>query len=109
MPNTTRTDGGDVVIRQIAVLRRLFPSEDYLRLVRRFPLRPLRNLKEYDIASAILDDLVLREKLSKGESDYVDALTTFVEEYDDKHFPIETGHLKPIDLLQFLMEQNEMT
>jgi HTH-type transcriptional regulator/antitoxin HigA len=97
------------MIQQIAVPRQLAPGGDYLRLVRRFPLRPLRNTKEYDIAASILDELVLHDNLSKGESDYLDALTTFVEAYDDKHFPIDTGHLKPLDLLRFLMEQNEMS
>jgi len=97
------------MIKQIAVPRRLSPAEDYLRLVRRFPLRPLRNSKEYDIAASILDELVLRDNLSKGEADYLDALSTFIETYDEKHFPIETKHLKPLDMLQFLMEQNDMT
>jgi len=97
------------MIKQIAVPRRLSPAEDYLRLVRRFPLRPLRNIKEYDIAASILDELVLRNNLSKGESDYLDALSTFVEAYDDEHFPIDTSHLNPLDILRFLMEQNDMT
>ena len=65
--------------------------------------------KEYDIAASILDELVLRDNLSKGESDYLDALSTFVEAYDDKHFPIDTSHIKPLDMLRFLMEQNDMT
>jgi HTH-type transcriptional regulator / antitoxin HigA len=97
------------MIKQIAVPRRLSPAEDYLRLVRRFPLRPLRNQKEYDIAASILDELVLRDNLSKGEADYLDALSTFVESYDDKHFPVEPEHLKPLDMLRFLMEQTDMS
>ena len=97
------------MIKQIAVPRRLSPAEDYLRMVRRFPLRPLRNGKEYDIAASILDELVLRNNLSRGESDYLDALSTFIEAYDDKHFPITTKHLKPLDMLRFLMEQNDMS
>ena len=67
------------------------------------------NTKEYDIAASILDELVLRDNLSKGESDYLDALATFVEAYDDKHFPIDSIKLKPLDILRSLMEQSEMT
>jgi len=96
------------MIRQIAVPRRLSPAEDYLRLVRRFPLRRLRNNREYDIAASILDELVLRNNLSRGEADYMDALATFVEAYDDKHFPLDAPRLKPLDILRFLMEQNDM-
>ena len=95
--------------KQIAIPPQLAPAEDYLRLVRRFPLRPLRNTKECDIAASILDELVLRDNLSKGESDYLDALSTFVEAYDEKYFPIDTSHIKPLDMLRFLMEQNDMT
>ena len=97
------------MIRQIAVPRRFSPAEDYLRLVRRFPLRPLRNDREYDIAASILDELVLRDDLSRGEDDYMDALATFVEAYDARHFPIDARQVKPLDMLGFLMEQNEMT
>ena len=96
------------MIRQIAVPRRLSPAQDYLRLVRRFPLRPLRTNREYDIAASILDELVLRNDLSRGEADYMDGLATFVEAYDDKHFPIDKGQLKPLDMLRFLMEHNDM-
>src|SRR4051812_1323401 len=96
------------MIRQIAVPRRLSPAEDYLRLVRCFPLRPLRNNREYEIAASILDELVLRNNLSRGESDYMDALATFVEAYDDKHFPVDARRLKPLDMLRFLMEQHDM-
>lgn len=100
---------GHAVIRQIAIPRKLAASDDYLRLVRRFPLRPLRNAKEYDIAASILDELVLRDDLSKGESDYLDGLTTFVEAYDDKHLPVPANRPKALDMLRFLMEQNDMT
>ena len=73
--------------KQIAIPPQLAPAEDYLRLVRRFPLRPLRNTKECDIAASILDELVLRDNLSKGESDYLDALSTFVEAYRRETLP----------------------
>jgi HTH-type transcriptional regulator/antitoxin HigA len=56
-----------------------------------------------------LDQLVLRDDLAKGESDYLDALSTFIEAYDDKHFPIDPARIKPLDMLRLLMEQNEMT
>ena len=97
------------MIKQIAIPRRLTPAEDYLRMVRRFPLRPLRNDQEYDIAASILDELVLRDNLSKGESDYLDALSTFIEAHDDKHFSIDISRLKPLDILRYLLQQNKLT
>jgi hypothetical protein len=39
-------------------------------LVRRFPLRPIRNEKELDRAIAIIDALLDRERLTVAEEDY---------------------------------------
>src|SRR5260370_510737 len=55
--------------------------DDYLRLVRQFPLRPIRTATEYDTAAQRLDTLVLRADLSDGEKDYVEALSTVIEEF----------------------------
>jgi HTH-type transcriptional regulator/antitoxin HigA len=72
---------------------------DYLRLVRQFPLRPLRGDKDYDAAAALLDILVGRAHLTNGQQDYLDALTTFVEAYDRKHYPM-TDPPPPLETLK---------
>ena len=56
-----------------------------------------------------LSRLYKRVERLQGESDYLDVLSTFVEAYDEKHFPVDTSHVKPLDMLRFLMEQNDMT
>lgn len=82
--------------------------DDYLALVKRFPLRPLRSEKEYDAAAAMLDSLVLRA-LSEGERDYLEALTRFVEDYDQKNRERPGRGVSPLALLRHLMGENQMT
>ncbi|MGB7160798.1 MAG: hypothetical protein WBD40_22225 [Tepidisphaeraceae bacterium] len=84
-------------------------SEDYLKLVRRFPLRPLRTVRDYDEASKVLDELVLCDDLSRGEADYLDALTRFVEDYDDAHHPLSEFQATPLEVLRHLVEHSDMT
>jgi HTH-type transcriptional regulator/antitoxin HigA len=81
--------------------------DDYLDLVKRFPLRPLRSTAEYDAAVAILDSLFGRDDLSAGRRQYVDALATFVEEYDKEHYPRQTTS-SPIELLREMLDQRGM-
>ncbi len=48
--------------------------DDYLNLVRRFPLRPIRTRSDYESAMQILSDLSADDDASAGESDYADVL-----------------------------------
>jgi HTH-type transcriptional regulator/antitoxin HigA len=82
--------------------------DDYLSLVKRFPLRPLRGEKEYDAAAAMLDSLVLRD-LSEGERDYLEALTRFVEDYDQNNRQMPGSALSALARLRHLMMENQMT
>lgn len=79
------------------------PGRDYMSLVERFPLRPIRNTRDYNRAGAILDTFVLRD-LSAGERDYLDALTLIVEAYDNEHHPIPPDNRAPHERLRALME-----
>ncbi|HEY8667938.1 MAG TPA: hypothetical protein VIL86_14840 [Tepidisphaeraceae bacterium] len=90
-------------------------SDDYLELVRCFPLRPLRTEVEYDRAVEVLGNLVGRADagLTPGESDYADVLSGLVREYDEQHSSIlkefAAGH-KPtaVEMLKYLMEEHGM-
>lgn len=83
-------------------------ADDYLALVKRFPLRPLRGEKEYDAAAAMLDSLVLRD-LTAGEQDYLEALTRFVEDYDQQNRQRPGAGLSALARLRHLMAENQMT
>jgi len=47
----------------------------YFKLVRKFPLRPLRSDKELSAAIKVIDSLIVRGDLDSGEQDYLDVLT----------------------------------
>jgi len=79
----------------------------YLELVKKFPLRPIRDDDELDRAFVVLYKLVTRTKLTTGESDYLEALSMFVEVYEDKHHRIDLSHLTGRDMLEHLLEQHE--
>lgn len=85
-------------------------ADDYLDLVRRFPLRPIRTAAEYDAAADVLDALAVRGEgtLTAGEQDYLDALTAFVEMYDDAHHPAEPP-ADPLQTIRALMEHKGVT
>ena len=86
-------------------------TDDYLDLIRRFPLRPIRTDAEYDQAIPILEELVARADsgLTGGERDYADGLAHFVRAFDDKHFPVDNSLKTPLARLQYLMDQREMS
>ncbi len=80
----------------------------YLKLIRIFPLRPVRDALEYDRATDIMMRLAMKgeENLASGERDYLDAITVFVTRYDDEHHTLPSSG--PIDRLRYLMQENAM-
>jgi len=81
--------------------------DDYLALVQRLPLRPLRTVTEYETAAQLLDTMVLRADLSDGEKDYVEALSVFIEDFDRRNNVFDTSGRTPLDMLKHLMEAND--
>lgn len=85
------------------------PSASYLALIQELRLRPIRDDADYDAASKIIDRLAVRgeDDLDPGEQDYLDALSMFIEAYDDEHYPIpDTG--TPLEHLKALMREAKM-
>jgi HTH-type transcriptional regulator/antitoxin HigA len=92
----------------IASRRHSAASDDYLDLIKELPIRPITSAREHRAAQAILDRLIGREDLSKGQLDYLAALVRFVEDYERERFTLGTKRLTPIELLRHLMEENDM-
>src|SRR5437764_927885 len=83
-------------------------ADDYLDLVKRFPLRPLRSADDMRQAGAILDEYVGREDLSSGQTDYIAALVRFVRDYEEQIVRNQLRRLRPSELLRYLMKENQM-
>lgn len=79
----------------------------YLELVKQFPLVTIKSEAEYDRAVVFLKKLALRDEatLDAGEAAYLDALTLFVEDYEQKHHRIETEEMTPLEALKYLMAE----
>ena len=75
----------------------------YLARIRRFPLRPIRTDAELEAASAIIDEMTVRDDLSSAEADYLDVLGDLVEKYEDEH--VEIPHVSDAEMLRSLMEE----
>jgi HTH-type transcriptional regulator/antitoxin HigA len=91
--------GGSVATR---VVKGGSAADAYFELVRRFPLRVVRDDKELDRAVKMVDELIDRDDLDSGEQDYLDALSTFVEKYEAERFP--TPVVGGARMLRHLME-----
>lgn len=83
--------------------RRRQVGDDYLSLVKRFPLRPIRDSDEYDLAAEMLDALITRSDLTTGETEYMEALTRFVEDFDYRHYDLTRDGRSPFQRLRSLM------
>lgn len=87
------------------------PSLDrnYLALVRRFPLRPIRTKRELAQAMKIAGHLATYDEgtLPRGEQDYLDTLTVLIEDYQRQHDE-RLPEVSPLSMLRHLMEEREM-
>jgi len=83
-------------------------EDDYLDLVRSFPLRPLRSATEFTAAGEVLDHYIGREDLTAGQRDYLAALVRFVEDYENEHRIAKLKRFAPLELIKHLMEENDL-
>jgi HTH-type transcriptional regulator/antitoxin HigA len=82
-------------------------SDRYLELVRRVPLRPIRDDSALDAATAMIDELLGLPELTSEEDDYLDVLGDLVEKYEEQAHPIPEA--PACDVLRYLMDCREMT
>ena len=60
----------------------------YLKLIRRFPLRPIRSDADLERAARIAEELDFRDDLAPEERDYLDVLVALIERHEDERHPI---------------------
>lgn len=85
-------------------------TRSYSDLVRLFPLVPIKSERQYEAAVAFLQPLAVRdaESFDQGEQAYLEALTQFVEDYEQRHYRIEAGNLGAVEALKYRMQVNDM-
>ena len=81
--------------------------DDYLELVRRFPLRPIRSDAAYDAAVDMISSLAVRGEADLGadEGDYLDVLSDLVGKYEEIHYRLPARAATPLERLRHLVEQ----
>jgi HTH-type transcriptional regulator / antitoxin HigA len=82
-------------------------DKEYIDLVKRFPLVPIRSRKQHGAALAAIDNCFSGNKLTKAESDYFHVLAQLIKNYEDE--TTEPVSITPQEALEFLMEQNDLT
>lgn len=80
--------------------------DTYLDLVRRFPLKTIKNDDEHARAARMISELMGRD-LDAGAGDYLDTLIVLVNKYEDEHHHIDEN-LTPQEALRALMEFNNL-
>ena len=82
-------------------------SSKYMKLIRSFPLRPIRSEAELDRAEAMLHQLLDMRSLSAPQHDYLEVLGNLIDEYERKAHPIEP--LPPNQMLATSIESKGVT
>lgn len=82
-------------------------EEQYLALVRAFPLVSIHNDAHLEEALAVIDRLLDIPERSTAEEEYLQALTDLVEAYENAHVVIPP--VSGVDALRYLMAENGLT
>jgi HTH-type transcriptional regulator/antitoxin HigA len=92
-----------------AITQKIDPQ--YLKLVRQFPLAPIRSRAHFKQALAQIDALsaIDEARLTPGQADYLLVLSGLVETYEIAHFPLMPAFGDAVDALAYLLEQSGMS
>jgi HTH-type transcriptional regulator/antitoxin HigA len=81
----------------------------YLELIQEFPLCPIQNKAQLDIASAIIDRLApVSDHPDSGELDYLYVLTDLVDAYEREHDLHYDPEVTVIEVLRTLMQEHDL-
>ncbi len=87
-------------------LKQMKPTrDDYLDLIKRFPLRVIRNERELDAATKVGLQVAAQGEaaLSEGETEYLDVLDRLIEDYEDAFHGIPLRTATPLERLRCLV------
>jgi HTH-type transcriptional regulator / antitoxin HigA len=86
-------------------------TDSYFRLVRDFPLRPLRREADLEAANRVALKLVaskLEKEMDAGERDYLDALSVLIQDAEREMTAALARKVGAVELLKHLMEEKGM-
>lgn len=77
----------------------------FAELVTMFPPRPIHTESAFDAATAIVQKMA-GHNLNRDQDDYLDLLSTLIHVYDQEHHALAAAHMKPLEALQYLLDEN---
>ena len=78
-------------------------------LVRLMPPQAIADDVQLENTTEMIDRLMAKPKLTKGQALYLETLTQLVEVYESAHHAIDTAGITGIDSLKYLLDENDMT
>ena len=93
------------------VAKRLHPSAlagRFEQLVEMMPPQAIRDEAQYQKTLDVIDRLLSRKKLTKGQALYMETLVQLVQVYEAEHHAIDVSDLRGIDSLRHLLAENQM-
>lgn len=85
--------------------------DDYLELIKRFPLRVIRNERELDAATKVALQVAAKGEalLSEGDTEYLDVLDRLIEDYEEKYHGMVGPEATALDRLRALLSEAGMS
>jgi HTH-type transcriptional regulator/antitoxin HigA len=85
-------------------------SNAYIKLVKRFPLKPIRDRETFIYAREIFKELGLKGlSRNQDETDYLMMLGRLIADYEAQHLPQPKKVMAPHQALASLMEDNNLS
>ncbi len=82
--------------------------KDYTGLCQRYVPRPLHDADDYAAARQAIEPLLgFEDRLNADQADYLEAISSFIEAYDQTRVKWPKG--KPLEMLHFLLEQHDLS
>jgi HTH-type transcriptional regulator / antitoxin HigA len=94
-------------VKNSATIKKIAAARSYAALVKMCPPRIVRDAKSLEYFYEIIDRLMAIEKPSADQLDYLELLSTIVEQYEASDHP--TPHTSVASLLGFLLESKSET
>ena len=94
-------------MKQIKLPRKL--PKSFEGLVRMHMPRAIHDDVEYENTQEVIDRLTSLPQLTEGQEEYLDTLSILFATYEDEHFSINNSKMDSVEVLEFLLEEHEMS
>lgn len=98
-----------MTVRQAKAIRSQDIPGRFVDLVALLPPHVIRDEADYDAVIELLDKVLARPKLTKGQTEFFETWSVLVAAYEAERFAVESEGDTGLDLLKRLLAEHEMT